>query len=72
VVPLTLVAPSGAKLAWAGTGKVITAKRGLSAIRAQGLPGELLLFLFGLDAADVEITGPPEAIEALKRTRFRM
>jgi hypothetical protein len=27
-----------------------------------------LLFLFGRDAADLEITGPPEAIEALKRT----
>jgi len=31
-----------------------------------------MLFLFGRDAADVEITGPPGAIEALKRTRFGM
>ena len=63
---------AGLELVWAGTGKVITARRGLPAIRVQGLPGELLLFLFGRDAADVEITGPPEAIEALKRTRFGM
>jgi hypothetical protein len=38
-----------------------------------GLPGELLLFLFGRrDAADVEITGSPEAIEVVRRTRFGM
>jgi hypothetical protein len=39
----------------------------------RGLPGELLLFLFGRrDVADVAITGSPEAIEALQRTRFGM
>ncbi len=63
---------AGLELVWAGTGRMITARRGLPAIRVQGSPGELLLFLFGRDAADVEITGPPEAIDALKRTRFGM
>ena len=63
---------AGLELVWTGTDKVITARRGQSTIRVQGLPGELLLFLFGRDAADVEITGPPGAIEALKRTRFGM
>ena len=62
----------GLELVWAGTGKVITARRGLPAVRVEGRPGELLLFLFGRDAADVEIAGPPEAIEVLKRTRFGM
>jgi hypothetical protein len=34
-----------------------------------GTPGELLLFLFGRrDAADVEITGSPDAIATLQRT----
>jgi len=63
---------AGLELAWAGTDKVITARRGLPAIRVQGLPGELLLFLFGRGAADVEITGPPGALEALKSTPFGM
>jgi uncharacterized protein (TIGR03085 family) len=61
------------ELAWAGTDKVITAGRGQLTARLTGLPGELLLFLFGRrDAADVEIAGSPEAIDALRRTPFGM
>ena len=41
--------------------------------RLHGLPGELLLFLFGRrDAAHVEITGSSEAIEAVRLTPFGM
>ena len=63
----------GLDLVWAGTDKVIRARRGQPTARLRGLPGELLLFLFGRrDAADVEITGSPEAIEAIERTPFGM
>jgi uncharacterized protein (TIGR03085 family) len=62
----------GLDLVWAGTPQVIRARRGQPAARVQGLPGELLLFLFGRDAADVEITGALEAIEAVRRTPFGM
>ena len=64
---------AGLDLVWAGTDKVIRAKRGEPTARLFGLPGELLLFLFGRrDGADVEITGSREAIEALQRTPFGM
>jgi uncharacterized protein (TIGR03085 family) len=62
----------GLELAWADTDKVVTARRGQPTVRVHGLPGELLLFLFGRDAADIQITGPPDAIESLKRTQFGM
>ena len=64
---------AGLDLVWAGTDYVVRARRGEPAARVRGLPGELLLFLFGRrDAADVDITGPPDAIEALQRTSFGM
>lgn len=63
----------GLDLAWAGTDKVVNGRRGQPTVRVTGLPGELLLFLFGRkDAADVELTGSPEAIEAVKQTPFGM
>ncbi len=63
----------GLDLVWAGTDKIIRARRGHPTARLHGLPGELLLFLFGRrDAADVEITGPSQAIEALQHTSFGM
>ena len=62
---------AGLELVWAGTDKVVRARRGQPTARLRGLPGELLLFLFGRrDAADVEISGSPEAVEALQRTSF--
>jgi uncharacterized protein (TIGR03085 family) len=64
---------AGLDLVWAGTDKVITARRGQPTACLHGLPGELLLFLFGRrDAAHVDITGSSEAIEALQRTPFGM
>ena len=63
----------GLDLAWAGTDNIVTARRGRPTARVRGRPGELLLFLFGRrDVADVEITGPAAAVEALSRTRFGM
>ena len=64
---------AGLDLVWTGTDKVIRARRGLPTVRLSGLPGELLLFLFGRgDAAEVQVTGSPEAVEALQRTSFGM
>jgi uncharacterized protein (TIGR03085 family) len=61
------------ELEWNGTGKVIRARRGREAARLRGLPGELLLFLFGRrEAAQVEILGSAAAIETLQRTHFGM
>jgi uncharacterized protein (TIGR03085 family) len=64
---------AGLELSWAGTDQIITARRGHPTARVSGLPGELLLFLFGRrQAAEVEITGSPEAIKAVARTPFGM
>jgi uncharacterized protein (TIGR03085 family) len=52
-------AAPGLALECAGRDKVISARQGQPTARLTGLPGELLLFLFGRrDAADVEITDP--------------
>jgi uncharacterized protein (TIGR03085 family) len=64
---------AGLELVWVGTDHVVTTRRGQPTVRLVGLPGELLLFLFGRrDVAEVEITGPSVAIEALRRTPFGM
>jgi uncharacterized protein (TIGR03085 family) len=64
---------AGLELEWVGTTQVLRARRGTPTARLSGLPGELLLSLFGRQrAADVEITGPVEAVEAVQRVRFGM
>ncbi len=41
--------------------------------RLSGPPGELLLYVFGRQrAAQVEVTGPAEAVAMLHRTQFGM
>ena len=63
----------GLELEWAGTTQVRRARRGEPTARLTGLPGELLLYLFGRQgAAHVEVSGPREAVEALVRVRFGM
>ena len=64
---------TGLELEWAGVGKTIRARRGEPVARLVGLPGELLLFLFGRrGAAQVEVSGPADAVEAIGRARFGM
>ncbi len=62
---------AGLELVWAGTGKTVRARRGEPVARVAGPPGELLLYLFGRkDAAQVEVSGPAPAVEAVRRARF--
>jgi uncharacterized protein (TIGR03085 family) len=64
---------AGLELEWAGNGDVVRARKGEPVARLRGLPGELLLFLFGrVAAADVEISGPEDAVEAVRGTHFGM
>lgn len=63
----------GLELEWVGTTEVLRARRGTPVARITGLPGELLLYLFGRrDAADVEVSGPEAAVAAVERVRFGM
>jgi uncharacterized protein (TIGR03085 family) len=64
---------AGLELHWAGTPRRLRARRGEPTARVAGAPGELLLYLFGRqDAAQVELTGPPEAVEAVRRAHLGM
>jgi uncharacterized protein (TIGR03085 family) len=63
----------GLEVEWAGTRERATARAGSPAALLSGPPGELLLYLFGRQAAArVEVSGPPEAVEAVRRTHFGM
>jgi uncharacterized protein (TIGR03085 family) len=63
----------GLELEWVGTTQVMRPRRGTPTVCLTGLPGELLLYLFGRQgAAKVELTGPGEAAEAVERVRFGM
>ncbi len=63
----------GLELCWAGTSRSVRVRRGSPEARIVGRPGELLLYLFGRQAAaHVEVTGPDAAVEAVRRTRFGM
>jgi uncharacterized protein (TIGR03085 family) len=64
---------SGLALHWAGSGKTVRARRGEPTARITGLPGELLLYLFGRqEAAHVGVDGPAAAVAAVRRARFGM
>jgi uncharacterized protein (TIGR03085 family) len=64
---------TGLEIEWAGTGELITARRSEPTARLRGSPGDLLLYLFGRQAAaDVEVSGPAEAVTAVHRTHFGM
>ena len=60
------------ELRWAATAHTVRARRGEPSARIAGPPGgELLLYLFGRRrAAQVDVDGPAEAVEALRRARF--
>jgi uncharacterized protein (TIGR03085 family) len=64
---------AGLELQWTGTGKTARARRGEPVARIVGPPGELLLYLFGRkSAAQVELTGPDAAVEAVRRAHLGM
>jgi hypothetical protein len=55
---------AGLELQWAGTTRTVRARRGRATARIAGLPGELLLYLFGRQsAAHVKVSGTDAAIE---------
>jgi hypothetical protein len=63
----------GLELEWAGTNERVMVRAGKPTARLSGLPGELLLYAFGRQtAAQVEVSGPPEAVAAVGRTHFGM
>jgi len=64
---------AGLEIEWAGTSERLRARPGEPLARLSGSPGELLLYVFGrTSAADVEVTGPAEAVAAVHRTHFGM
>jgi uncharacterized protein (TIGR03085 family) len=64
---------AGLEIEWVGTSERATVRRGRPTARLSGLPGELLLYVFGRrSAAHVAVTGPAEAIAAIQRTQFGM
>jgi uncharacterized protein (TIGR03085 family) len=63
----------GLEIEWAGTNERVTVRPGSPTARLAGLPGELLLYVFGRQAAaQVDVSGPPEAVAAVHRTHFGM
>jgi uncharacterized protein (TIGR03085 family) len=63
----------GLEIEWVGNGARMAVQPGEPRARLSGAPGELLLYLFGREAAaQVEVSGPPGAVAALHRTHFGM
>ena len=63
----------GLEVEWAGTDERATVRSGSPIVRLSGPPGELLLYLFGRQAAaEVEVTGPSAAVAAVRGTHFGM
>ena len=64
---------AGLEIEWAGTTERLRVRPGEPTARLGGMPGELLLYVFGRQsAAQVEITGPAEAVAAVQGTHFGM
>ncbi len=63
----------GLEVEWAGTNEREMARAGEPTARLSGPPGELLLYIFGRQAAArVKVSGPLDAVAALQRTHFGM
>jgi uncharacterized protein (TIGR03085 family) len=63
----------GLEIEWTGTSQRLSVRSGEQSARLVGLPGELLLYIFGRQvAANVEVTGSAEAVAAVHRTHFGM
>jgi hypothetical protein len=64
---------TGLEIQWAGSNERVMVRPGVPTARLSGSPGELLLYVFGRQgAAQVEVSGPPEAVAAVRRTHFGM
>ena len=64
---------AGLDVEWPSTGEQISVRSGEPRARLSGAPGELLLYVFGRQsAAQVEVSGPPEAVAAVHRTHLGM
>jgi uncharacterized protein (TIGR03085 family) len=63
----------GLEVVWCGAGERVTVRTGSPTARLGGAPGELLLYLFGRrSAAEIDVSGAPEAVAALHHTRLGM
>ena len=63
----------GLAIDWAGTREWVTVRPGEPTVRLSGAPGEILLYVFGHQAAArVEMSGPPEAVAAVRHKHFGM
>jgi uncharacterized protein (TIGR03085 family) len=64
---------AGLEIGWAGTDEQLTVRKGALTARLNGTPGELLLYLFGRQAAaQVEVLGPAQAVATVQDTHFGM
>ncbi|MGH9275987.1 MAG: TIGR03085 family metal-binding protein [Acidimicrobiales bacterium] len=64
---------AGLEIEWPATDERAMVRRGEPTARLSGPPGELLLYIFGRRAAaQVEVSGPPEAVAAVHGTHFGM
>jgi uncharacterized protein (TIGR03085 family) len=63
----------GLEIRWAGTDRRMVVRDAETTALLSGRPGELLIYVFGRQAAaQVEVTGPANAVEAVRRTHFGM
>jgi uncharacterized protein (TIGR03085 family) len=64
---------AGLEIEWAGTDQQLTVRKAEPAVRLNGTPGELLLYIFGRQAAaQVEVLGPARAVATVHHTHFGM
>jgi len=64
---------AGLEIEWTATGELHTVRQGEPTARLSSTPGELLLYVFGRQAAaQVRVSGTAEALEAVHRTHFGM
>ena len=64
---------AGLEIVWAGTDARVTVRKAEPTARLSGPPGELLLYIFGRQAAaQVEVLGPAHAVATVHDTHFGM
>ena len=64
---------AGLEIVWAGTEQRVTVRKAEPTARLSGPPGELLLYIFGRQAAaQVEVLGPAQAVATVHDKHFGM